>query len=162
MFIPYGGLGSQAARGWLSPYQQVLRLDVTVDDVQAVQVFDGAGQVVQHPAGVPLGVFAGGSDGVEKVSTLEESSWLSRILTDGSIGCPRRGRTNQKGGEERTRMRGFLRAFSLLLLCERLSGDFSPRYGRLVTFYPKLKKTCDESLTADTWLLHSSSPGKRS
>lgn len=42
----YGGLGSQAAGGWLSPYQQVLRLDVTVDDVQAMQVFDGAGQVV--------------------------------------------------------------------------------------------------------------------
>lgn len=83
MFIHWGGLGSQDARGWLSSYQQVLRLDVTVDDVQAVQVFDGTGQVVQHPAGVSLCVFASGSDGVEKVSTLEESSWLSGTLTDG-------------------------------------------------------------------------------
>lgn len=88
----------------LSSYQQVLRLDVTVDDVQAVQVFDGTGQVVQHPTGISLCVFASGCDGIEKVSALEESSWLSRVLTDGPIGCPRRGLTNQKGDEERTRM----------------------------------------------------------
>lgn len=82
-----------------------------MDDVQAVQVFDGTGQVVQHPTGISLCVFASGSDGIEKVSALEESSWLSRVLTDGPIGCPRRGLTNQKGDEERTRMWGVPKGF---------------------------------------------------
>lgn len=71
-----------------------------MDDVQAVQVFNGTGQVVQHPTGIPLCVFASGSDGIEKVSTLEESSWLSGILTDGRIGCPWRGPTSPKGYKE--------------------------------------------------------------
>lgn len=96
----------------LSSYQQVFWLDVTVDDVQAVQVFDGTCQVVQHPTGISLCIFASGSDGIKKVSTLEESSWLTGILTDGPIGCPWRGLTNQKGHEGWTRIWGLLGAFS--------------------------------------------------
>lgn len=54
-------------------HQQVLRLYVPVDDVQAVQVLDGAGQVEEHTAGVPLGVLVGGSDGVKEVPSLEKA-----------------------------------------------------------------------------------------
>lgn len=46
-------------------YQQVLRFDVSVDDVHAVQVLQGSGQVVDHDAGVPLGVLGRGGDGIE-------------------------------------------------------------------------------------------------
>lgn len=45
-----------------------------MDDVEAVQVFDGAGQVVQHPAGVSLGVLVSGSDGIEEVASLRGNS----------------------------------------------------------------------------------------
>lgn len=107
-----GWLGSEGASAQLSSYQQVLWLDVTVDDVQTVQVFDGTGQVVEHPTGISLCVFASGSDGVKKVSALEESSWLSGIWTDGLIDCLWRGLTNQKARGEGTRIWGLPRAFS--------------------------------------------------
>ena len=42
-----------------STYQQVLWLDVSVDDVEAVEVPEGLGQVVDHAAGVPLRVLSG-------------------------------------------------------------------------------------------------------
>lgn len=54
-------------------HQQVLRLYVPVDDVQTVQVLDGAGQVEEHTAGVPLCVLVGGSDGVKEVPSLERA-----------------------------------------------------------------------------------------
>lgn len=63
-------LGTQDALKLHFSYQQVLGLDVTVDDVQAVQVFDSTGQVVQHPTGVSLSVFVCGSNGIKEVSTL--------------------------------------------------------------------------------------------
>lgn len=53
-------------------YQQVLRFDVSVDDVHAVQVLDGSRQVEHHGAGVALAVLSGGSDGVEQVAALQE------------------------------------------------------------------------------------------
>lgn len=101
-----------------------------MDDVQAVQVFDGAGQVVQHPAGISLCVFASGGDGIEKVSTLEESSWVSGKVTDGPVGCPWRKLTNQRGYKEWIRIWGFLRTFSATVFqkIKRLVGDFSLQY----------------------------------
>lgn len=54
-------------------HQQVLWLDVPVDDVQAVQVLDGAGQVEEHTAGVPLCVLVGGGDGVKEVPSLKKA-----------------------------------------------------------------------------------------
>lgn len=68
--------------GWT--HQQVLRLDVPVDDVQAVQVLDGAGQVEEHAAGVPLCVLVGGSDGVKEVPSLEKAKQakVRRTATD--------------------------------------------------------------------------------
>lgn len=57
----------------LCVYQQVLRFDVSVDDVHAVQVLDGSGQVEHHGAGVTLAVLRGGGDGVEQVAALEDA-----------------------------------------------------------------------------------------
>lgn len=53
-------------------HQQVLRLDVPVDDVQAVQVLDGTGQVEEHTAGVPLCVLVGRGDGIKEVPSLRK------------------------------------------------------------------------------------------
>lgn len=83
-----------------------------MDDVQAVEILDGTGQVVQHPTGISLCVFASGSDGIKQVSALEESVWLSGILTDGPIDCLWRGLTNQKCCQEWAGIWRFLRAFS--------------------------------------------------
>ena len=75
-------------------HQQVLGLDVAVHDVQAVQVLDGAGQVVQHPAGVPLRVLVRGSDGVKQVSSLRRGHRLGDVpgtcLKRGSVHRPPR------------------------------------------------------------------------
>ena len=57
-----------------------------MDDVEAVQVFDGAGQVVQHPTGISLSVFVSGGDGIEEVSSLRENSRRKSGLTDGPVG----------------------------------------------------------------------------
>ena len=57
-----------------------------MDDVEAVQVFDGAGQVVQHPTGISLSVFVSGGDGIEEVSSLREHSRRKSGLTDGPVG----------------------------------------------------------------------------
>lgn len=73
---------------WNPSYQQILWFDVTVDDVDAVQVFDGAGQVVQHPTGVSLSVFVSGSDGIEEVSSLRQNSRRRSTLTDGPMALP--------------------------------------------------------------------------
>ena len=62
-------------------HQQVLWFDVSVDNVQTVQVLDGVGQVVQHAAGVSLRVSVGGRDGVEKVAPL----WTYRDRTRGAL-----------------------------------------------------------------------------
>lgn len=53
-------------------YQQVLRFDVSVDDVHPVQVLDGSSQVEHHGAGVTLAVLGGGGDGVKQVAALKE------------------------------------------------------------------------------------------
>lgn len=39
-------------------------------NVEAVEVFDSTGQVVQHATGVPLRVSVGRCDGIEKISSL--------------------------------------------------------------------------------------------
>lgn len=60
-----------------------------MDDVQAVQVFDGAGQVVQHPTGVSLSVFVSGSNSIKEVSSLRrEQQAEQHIITDGPMGPP--------------------------------------------------------------------------
>lgn len=60
-----------------------------MDDVQAVQVFDGAGQVVQHPTGVSLSVFVSGSNSIKEVSSLRrEQQEEQHIITDGPMGPP--------------------------------------------------------------------------
>lgn len=67
-------------------HQQVLGLDVSVHDVEAVKVFDGTDQVVQHATGVSLCVLVGGRDGVEKISTLihkhahKENEWKKIVI----------------------------------------------------------------------------------
>lgn len=55
-------------------HQQVLWLDVSVHNVEAVEVFDGVGQIVEHAAGVPLCVSVGRGDGVEQISPLWRKS----------------------------------------------------------------------------------------
>ena len=77
-------LGLRTPWSWNPSYQQILWFDVTVDDVEAVQVFDGTGQVVQHPTGISLSVFVSGGDGIEEVSSLRENS--RSALTDGPVG----------------------------------------------------------------------------
>lgn len=51
-------------------HQQVLWFDVSVHNVEAVEVFDGAGQIVEHATGVSLRVPVGRGDGVEQISAL--------------------------------------------------------------------------------------------
>lgn len=63
--------GSESAKCG-DKYQQVLRLDVPVDDVDAVQVLQRSGQVAHHDGGVPLGVFGRGGDGIEQISALRQ------------------------------------------------------------------------------------------
>lgn len=43
----------------MGSYQQVLRFDVSVHDVEAVEVFNGVGQVVKHATGIPFCVPGG-------------------------------------------------------------------------------------------------------
>lgn len=54
-------------------HQQVFWFDVSVHNVEAVEVFDGIDQIVEHAAGVSLCVPGGTGDGVEKISPLWES-----------------------------------------------------------------------------------------
>lgn len=54
----------------MQTHQQVLGFDVSVHDVEAVEVFDGVGQIVEHAAGVSLCVSVGRGDGVEQISPL--------------------------------------------------------------------------------------------
>lgn len=49
-------------------------------NVEAVEVFDGVGQIVEHAAGVSLCVSVGRGDGIEQISPL----WTNR---DGRTGC---------------------------------------------------------------------------
>lgn len=54
-------------------HQQVFWFDVSVHNVEAVEVFDGVGQIVEHPTGIPLRVSVGRGDGVEQISPLQMS-----------------------------------------------------------------------------------------
>lgn len=49
-------------------------------NVEAVEVFDGIGQIVEHAAGVSLRVSVGRGDGIEQISPL----WTN---PDGRVGC---------------------------------------------------------------------------
>lgn len=49
-------------------------------NVEAVEVFDGVGQIVEHATGVSLCVSVGRSDGIEQISAL----WTN---DDGWVGC---------------------------------------------------------------------------
>lgn len=51
-------------------HQQVFWFDVPVHNVEAVQVLDGVGQVVEHAAGVPFRVSVGRGDGIEQIAPL--------------------------------------------------------------------------------------------
>lgn len=88
MYIHSWECGSWDAWLWLSSYQQVLWLDVAVDDVQAMQVFDGAGQVVQHPTGISLRVFVSGSNGIKKVSALQRKQQAEQHANRWAMGLP--------------------------------------------------------------------------
>lgn len=46
-------------------YQQVLWFNVSVDDVDAVQVLQSSSEIVHHERGIPLRVFSRGGDGIE-------------------------------------------------------------------------------------------------
>ncbi|KAI6078504.1 Neurobeachin isoform X2 [Aix galericulata] len=52
---------------------EILRLDISVDNVQAVKIFDSTGQIVKHPTGIPLCVFVGGSNSIKQISSLEQN-----------------------------------------------------------------------------------------
>ena len=54
----------------ISSYQQVLRLDVPMYDIDRVKVLDCCPEVVQHPTGVPFCVLRGADDGLEQVTAL--------------------------------------------------------------------------------------------
>lgn len=51
-------------------HQQVFWFDVSVHNVEAVEVFDGVGQIVEHATGVSLCVSVGRGDGIEQISPL--------------------------------------------------------------------------------------------
>lgn len=61
-------------------HQQVFRFDVSVHNVEAVEVFDGVGQIVEHAAGISLCVSVGRGDGIEQISPL----WTNH---NGRVGC---------------------------------------------------------------------------
>lgn len=61
-------------------HQQVFWFDVSVHNVEAVEVFDGIGQIVEHAAGVSLRVSVGRGDGIEQISPL----WTN---PDERVGC---------------------------------------------------------------------------
>lgn len=52
-------------------------------DVEAVEVFDGIGQIVEHAAGVSLCVSVGRGDGIEQISPL----WTKCDKIDGWKQC---------------------------------------------------------------------------
>lgn len=53
-------------------HQQVFWFYVSVDNIEAVQVLDGTGQVEEHAAGVSLCVFVRGDDCIKKIAALEK------------------------------------------------------------------------------------------
>ena len=60
----------------LTTHQYIFWLDVPVYNVQGVQVADGTGEVVQHPAGVFLSVAARCGECIKQVSSLDKHSSL--------------------------------------------------------------------------------------
>ena len=66
-------------------YQQVLWLDVPVDDVEAVEVPEGLGQVVDHAAGVPLRVLSGQGQVVKQVPSLQTPAHVINAIYTCSI-----------------------------------------------------------------------------
>lgn len=45
-----------------------------MDNIEAVQVLDGACQIEQHTAGISLGVFVRGGDCIKEIAPLEKKS----------------------------------------------------------------------------------------
>lgn len=43
-----------------------------MDNIETVQVLDGACQIEQHTAGIPLCVFVGRGDGIKKITALQK------------------------------------------------------------------------------------------
>lgn len=62
----------QTHRVWT--HQQVFWFDVSVHNVEAVEVFDGINQIVEHAAGVSLCVSVGRGDGIKQISPLWRQS----------------------------------------------------------------------------------------
>lgn len=60
-------------------HQQVFWFYVSVDNIETVQVLDGAGQVEEHAAGISLCVFVGGDDCIKEIAALET---VKRYVTD--------------------------------------------------------------------------------
>lgn len=52
-------------------HQQVFWFYVSVDDIQTVQVLDGACQIEEHAARIPLRIFVGGNDCIKEIASLE-------------------------------------------------------------------------------------------
>lgn len=68
-------------------YQEVLWLDVSVHNAEAVEVPEGIGQVVHHGTAIPLRVLGGRGNGIEEISTLKDTK--ERIKTS-TVAIPRR------------------------------------------------------------------------
>lgn len=119
---------------WPFAYQQVLGLDVPVDDVEAVQVLDGTSQVVQHPTGIPFGVFVSGSNGIKKVSALRKKAAGRQHVNTWAMVLPAEKLKNHRKNEEW--MQGLPAPW--LSKDQRLYGDFSSHYERMA-FPPKLR-----------------------
>lgn len=55
-------------------------------NVEAVEVFDGVGQIVEHAAGVSLCVSVGRGDGIEQISPLwTKSRWMDGLSVLGTM-----------------------------------------------------------------------------
>lgn len=63
-------------------HQQVFWFNVSVDNIEAVQVLDGAGQVEEHAAGISLCVFVRGDDCVKEIAALEKQQCWMTDTTD--------------------------------------------------------------------------------
>lgn len=53
-------------------YQQVFWFYVSVDNIETVQVLDGACKIEQHTAGVSLCIFVRGDDCIKEITPLEK------------------------------------------------------------------------------------------
>lgn len=57
-------------------YQEVLWLDVSVHDAQAMEIPEGAGQVVHHGTAISLSVLGRRGNRIKEISTLQDTTHI--------------------------------------------------------------------------------------